>query len=654
MLKRLSMRHISRVSEAFNDPKKPKNLDDLISYICWHGNLHWLGSRSIINIRRDVAEMRHICKERLVAAYGNPLRALLIPISDPLLVPWPVHHEHFLRDGLKEDVAGLEERQLRSSSLIVGLIFAGYLKHVGRFQDAIKVYGSMLISGYRFEGFFGSADIHHLLANWLTELEPYRAGTYYRPGKPVTTSDFIAAFDVDSQGIESAICLYEKALAERPDSIIARRALARAFLDAKMINLGVEALSKIELRSLLARQLKAYTIAISPESAAQTDVDQLLDRLPCLPNPSAKMRRFKIVSTNEAAAAFGTPAIMANEAHFFSGTYIADSNEPELINMDLYFPDVWMSSFENVRSLGHGLLVAQDQFLITDGKGLSGQHRKLFSLDLYAVNDDMAVVDIWPAEVPVEGDAILLIGAVFNYYHWILETLPALMMLRRDPFAAKATIFFELPPQPFQIESLRIALPDVKLPLSLESNVRKYWFKKVHHVQNSSTYMVPRPSSVLMMRDAMSRHLSLPRNGKRIYLSRKSVATRQNKNEKSVKKLLSCYSIESVDTGNMTVDEQIEFFKDVELIVAPAGAALTNLIFCPASTRVVIMTSGPHHFETFTAIAAAIGQPCWVSMGSGPIRPAPYFVWTTFELEVNIPSLQRCLEAATSSLSLTS
>jgi hypothetical protein len=612
-----------------------------------YGNFYWLQNRSMRSIFQDYVKMRHVFKNYAVAAYHNPLRALLIPISDPLCVPWPVHHEHFLRDGLQDDLENLEERRGEPRSLLAGIVFAGYLKQVGRFEDVRSICARMIALDHRFEGYLGLADIEHLQARWSAEMQTYRDGGYFRPGQPVSPGDFALPDDRARQGFARAVALYRKALAARPDSVAGRRALGRALVDAGQIEQGVAEFAGIEARSRLARHALAYTAPSSGQDAAPRLREVSLDALTCFPVPTARMRRFRMVSTRKAADLLRGSAECTNPATTLSGTYVADSHGPDVREMHLEFPAVWASAFGNVRSLKHGILIADDQLLITDGKGLSGSHRKLFSPELYAVDRDRAIVGLWPAEHAFSDDAILLIGAVFNYYHWMLETLPALMTLATDPSTADASICPELPLQPFQADSLRMVMPAAQKVSVLDHDVRSYWFKRVHHVQNSSVYMVPRPTSVLMVRDRLSKHLPVPTPGKRVYLSRKSAGSRQNQNEKALMQLLARYSVAPVDTGGMSVAEQIEFFKDVELIVAPAGAALTNLIFCPSATRVVIMTSAPHHFETFTAIAVAIGQPCWVSMGSGPIRPNPYFVWTTFDLEVNLPSLRRCLEAAT-------
>ncbi|UIN32957.1 glycosyltransferase 61 family protein [Methylobacterium oryzae] len=648
MLNRFISDRLFYLSDAIISAKKSADMDHIIRDICVYGHIGWLRGRSLTRLHKDISDMQNVCGRQMVSAYGNPLRALLIPISDPIVVPWPVHHEHHLRDGIQEDFANISERISETPALLVGILFAGYLKHVGRFTEARSVYLRMTKLGHTFEGCFGLADVEHLHANWSKEMRGYRDGGFYRPGKAVSPRDFQISEVAADEKFALAIAWYEKAVAARPNNLMAQRALGRALIDAGNVEAGILQLSRITADSRLARHAAFYANAVANNAISPDEAKESFSDLECFPDRSARMRHIEIASTREAADLLCETAELKYPATVLSGTYVADSHGPEVVQTSLHFPDIWASSFANARSLKHGILIADDRFLITDGKGLPGLHRKLFSPDLYAVADDTAVVGLWPAEHAVTGEAILLIGATFNYYHWLLETLPALMMLKSSPATAEATIYLESALQPFQSDSLRLALPSDDKISVLDHDVRNYWFERVHHVQNSSILMVPRPTSVLMMRSALSRHLPAPRPGKRVYLSRRSAGSRQNQNEKALVRLLSRYSIAPVDTGRMSLTEQIEFFKDVELVVAPAGAALTNLIFCPSSTRVVIMTSGPHHFETFTAIAAAIGQRCWVSMGSGTIRTNPYFVWTSFDLKVNIPSLSRCLDAAIS------
>ena len=48
------------------------------------------------------------------------------------------------------------------------------------------------------------------------------------------------------------------------------------------------------------------------------------------------------------------------------------------------------------------------------------------------------------------------------------------------------------------------------------------------------------------------------------------------------------HGFEIVDLVGESLEAQIELFSQTSLIVAPTGAALTNMLFCPPGTKVII------------------------------------------------------------------
>lgn len=638
------------LARAISRDVRPDNIRRLVGGLTWYSHLRWLRGRFVAKAHSDVAGMRDVCERQMISMFANPLRALLIPISDPVVIPWSSIHEHHARSCSGEDPSGLEDLARMPGSAMAGLLFAGYLKHVCRFDEAGLIYGNLLKAGHRYAAYMGLADIEHLLACWEEELRPYRVSGHYRPHTPIAGIGDAHRDRGRGDHMRLAISLYRSALAERPESVSGRRAIGRALLDAGQIDEGTEELARISAASILSRHARACAMALGGTRTPPTQSDADFDDIPGLPADGGRARAFPISSTRDAASVVGTQALKLADAQVLTGSYIIDVRRPHPVTMRFDFPEIWAASFENARSLGQGILIADDRRLVVDGKGLYGRQLKLFSPNLYRVGQKAAVVGVPPAQHAIMDSAILLIGSDFNYYHWLLETLPALKMLADSPLASDATIFFQGAPAPFQIDSLRRTVPRGTRLATLEHDIGRYWFARINHVQNSSAYTVPNPAAVRMMRGILSRHLPEPTPGKRVYLSRGSVRSRPTQNEKSVRRLMARYGVEYVDTGTMTFDQQIEFFKDVEMIVAPTGAALTNLLFCPDATRVVIITAGAHHFETFTTIAATIGQPCWVSATRGLSRANPFFIWASFDLKADIASLGRCIDAALTSL----
>jgi capsular polysaccharide biosynthesis protein len=65
-----------------------------------------------------------------------------------------------------------------------------------------------------------------------------------------------------------------------------------------------------------------------------------------------------------------------------------------------------------------------------------------------------------------------------------------------------------------------------------------------------------------------------------IYLSRLGVPGRRTmENEEAVAQLLGTHGFSIVDNGSLSIDQQVALFRSADVIVAPHGAALTNLVY---------------------------------------------------------------------------
>jgi capsular polysaccharide biosynthesis protein len=77
---------------------------------------------------------------------------------------------------------------------------------------------------------------------------------------------------------------------------------------------------------------------------------------------------------------------------------------------------------------------------------------------------------------------------------------------------------------------------------------------------------------------------------RKLYLTRKA-GLRSLGNREEIELLVSEHGFEIVDLVGMSLEAQIELFSQASLIVAPTGAALTNMLFCPPGTKVIIFMS---------------------------------------------------------------
>lgn len=113
------------------------------------------------------------------------------------------------------------------------------------------------------------------------------------------------------------------------------------------------------------------------------------------------------------------------------------------------------------------------------------------------------------------------------------------------------------------------------------------------------------------LRDRVLRNLGKSVNSpsRRIFVSRRDAPSRHMTNEDEAIDALSHYGIERVELSGLGFADQVALFAECELVVAPHGAGLTNLIFAPATCRVVELVSDPiAHMGDIRVIQRILGQ----------------------------------------------
>lgn len=187
--------------------------------------------------------------------------------------------------------------------------------------------------------------------------------------------------------------------------------------------------------------------------------------------------------------------------------------------------------------------------------------------------------------------AVLAQKGASNYYHWMTEVLPKMQLLKES----KVDFDLVYVPYwaPFQKESLD------------QSGISedKVIFANDKQFLESNTVIIPSfPSNSQFSPDWVLRFLretflencllTQERPKKRIFLSRKNSPSRLVSNEEELSKLLKeRYEISTVVLDGLSIKEQAKLFSEAELIVAPHGAALTNIVFARPETAVVELFS---------------------------------------------------------------
>lgn len=160
-----------------------------------------------------------------------------------------------------------------------------------------------------------------------------------------------------------------------------------------------------------------------------------------------------------------------------------------------------------------------------------------------------------------------------NFFHWMIEVFPRLHLLQKAGISCDKYIISCS--KPFQKELLEY--------IGINSS------KCIDYMPNKLIQ-----ADELIVPDIINNSIKYETENKinktepkKIYISRDKAKYRKVKNEEEVVNLLEKIGFERVFLEEMPIKEQIGLFHNADTIIAPHGAGLTSLLFCPKTTKVI-------------------------------------------------------------------
>jgi hypothetical protein len=223
-----------------------------------------------------------------------------------------------------------------------------------------------------------------------------------------------------------------------------------------------------------------------------------------------------------------------------------------------------------------------------------------------------------------------------NYYHFLVDVLPRLAIAAGSPSIPAPDRWYVPAEQGFQRELLELA------GVSEDQRVDA---STVPHVVADTLVVPGLPSTIVRnppWATAYLRELLLPAGlaataGRGVYVTRGQ--TRNNRvvrNEADVVGALTARGFAVIDPSRMTVREQIEAFATADVIVAPHGAALANLVFASPGSAVVELFPAGHARADYWMLANGVpGLDYFYLMGTGrPVRSHARFLVADITVDV--------------------
>ncbi|MEJ6395942.1 glycosyltransferase 61 family protein [Gymnodinialimonas sp. 2305UL16-5] len=317
-------------------------------------------------------------------------------------------------------------------------------------------------------------------------------------------------------------------------------------------------------------------------------------------------------------------------------------------------PDIYLKTFSNVTIIGRTEFVQHNRTLY---------YPKSLDPEIYAftaeidqrgrINTDKSRLSIFPrTKVKNIDRAISLIGQCSgNYAHWLTEAIARLVLVdERDDLDAIPIVVDENlhPNLKFILELMnkkkrkiitvrsyqRIdvgTLHYVTLPGITPAETRHFFETGELDKVRPDQYQFS-SAALRLLRESVHRRVrvSPPRkhsavnirrsevkiekaNPTNVYLPRTEESTGNGRhliNQNAIEAALSAEGFAHVDVYEKSIEEVIEIFRHVRVVISPIGATLTNLIFSPPGVEVIILTptypSASFHY--FANLMVALGH----------------------------------------------
>ena len=219
--------------------------------------------------------------------------------------------------------------------------------------------------------------------------------------------------------------------------------------------------------------------------------------------------------------------------------------------------------------------------------------------NIIVANGMCGIIDTRVKESLPVGIAIFGNGS-FNYYHWLIEILPAAFLSQRlgdefqsypflvpeqyeeyssfrdslEVFRAGRSVVAMRADRQYRIDDLVIIDSPVHGPFNLRAGI---WPEVNDYSQNTSVLTAFR--EIILNALAVSSTTS----EQNIFLAREN--TRRNYNQDELIEIAKSFGFEVVFPENLTFLEQLQLFQSASLVVGASGAAWANMLFCKTGSR---------------------------------------------------------------------
>jgi capsular polysaccharide biosynthesis protein len=196
--------------------------------------------------------------------------------------------------------------------------------------------------------------------------------------------------------------------------------------------------------------------------------------------------------------------------------------------------------------------------------------------------------------------AVISSKAEENYFHWLFDVLPRFDLLGKTP----VDYYYVSQSQPFQRESLMaLGISPNKIIASAPEKHLQARELLVPSLPGDSGQVTPDSCHFIRNLFLSATDASPVTTRKRLFISRKDAHIRQLLNSDEIFSLLEPLGFIEITLTGRTIIDQAALFASAEVIIAPHGAGLSNLVFCQSNTKVIELFSSDYVHYCYWALS---------------------------------------------------
>lgn len=221
-----------------------------------------------------------------------------------------------------------------------------------------------------------------------------------------------------------------------------------------------------------------------------------------------------------------------------------------------------------------------------------------------------------------ENVALLHASYGFNYFHLMFDIAARLDLLRRSKIPIQRYVTNHSLPIQDEVLSL-LGIPKEQRIEVTSSLILQAKELVIPSYTGSSLGFVPKWACDFLRKELLlNRKVEKIAGYERIYISRGMAGHRIVVNEKEIMDILTPLGFKHIILENEPVARKIQIFHSADVVIAPHGAGLTNLLFCNPGTTVIELFSPNWMLSCFKMISSYYGLNYYELMGKGIRYPS--------------------------------